>query len=457
MSSRSNSVGFRDSSLYETQTDKGKLKCAIIAFVVGGVAGIVIIGIGATNLFGSIGSTGFIASMLGGGLLTVTSAGGIMWIAIANCKSQKKPPNPSAELQRGSNVDEKLISSGNTGQEDSMEAIKKTLKEERDISKALKKISDSFFLNKSQERAKKTFLDAMKHLLTAEVSFPKACTIDTPEHLTGPLNVEVFQLSATVGVQNDIPRSSKDNDHLHVYQVASQYNASEAPGAYTPSIGEAMSQSAGDNTQGPLAQRTNPVAFELVTAFLTHLGFNMLDAVLPSAGTTYENGTSIEHGYLRPTNDTIALLTNEFKNNFSKAEYVCYTSSPEHWDAIHPVHIFLQAAPAIGYAQDLTQPSDELQQYAAFANYLALFQYGIELANKTHQPVVLHATAVGGGVFGNTVKNVQWGFEKAALAFQEKMKLAKVSVQLEAYGTGYVNEIAKNLRISSRPRIGDPS
>lgn len=65
-------------------------KCALAAFVIGGVAGIVLIALGAANLFGPIGSIGFIASIAGGGLFALISAGGLIWIAIANCKHPKK-------------------------------------------------------------------------------------------------------------------------------------------------------------------------------------------------------------------------------------------------------------------------------------------------------------------------------------------------------------------------------
>lgn len=64
-----------------------KSKCALIAFVVGGIAGIVITGLGATNAFGAVDSAGFIGSLAGSGVLTVFSIGGIIWIAVANCKT----------------------------------------------------------------------------------------------------------------------------------------------------------------------------------------------------------------------------------------------------------------------------------------------------------------------------------------------------------------------------------
>jgi hypothetical protein len=137
-------------------------------------------------------------------------------------------------------------------------------------------------------------------------------------------------------------------------------------------------------------------------------------------------------------------LTQELKDNVSKAEYVCYESqlSPSG----NPVHIFLQAAPAIGYAKQLSKPSDVLQQYAAFANYLALFQYGISLAKKKGQQVILHANAPGSGVFQNATANLQWGFHRAAMIYGNEMKIHGVSVQLEAFkGNGPMKDIGQNL------------
>jgi hypothetical protein len=67
-----------------------KSKCAIVAFVVGGVAGVVIVILGAINLFGPVGSIGFLVSIAGGGAVAVIAAGGVMWIAISNCKRSQE-------------------------------------------------------------------------------------------------------------------------------------------------------------------------------------------------------------------------------------------------------------------------------------------------------------------------------------------------------------------------------
>lgn len=439
-----------------------KSKCAAIAFTIGSIVGIIIIALGLAQICGQIGSSNFILAMTTGYILTVVSIIGLVWIAVTSCKTREEPQTESSISGAMKNRQSNGSDIGILGrpqvlrEEDVIASLATQFENNGDISACLKGISPDFFDEKSQERAKRIFPQVMKQIVNSDVDFPKACFFRNPESLVGSLDKQIFQLSATMGVENDIPRSSKDRKHLHVYQVASQYNASEAPSPKTPPIGEAMQRSEWDHTQGPLAQRTNPDAFELVTAFLTHLGFNMLDAVLPSAGKTYEEGAPIEHGYLRPNDENIQFLTDEFKKNYSQAEYVCYSSFSKEWGGVNPVYLFLQAAPAIGYAHGLNTTSDDLQKYAAFANYLALFNYGIELAKKTGKEVILHPTAVGGGVFNNSDANLAWGFEKAGLALQTKMKSAGVFVQLEAFqGAGVVKMIGSRLKIPFKARIGD--
>jgi hypothetical protein len=81
-------------------------KCAIVAFVVGAVAGIVIIGLGAANIFGSIGSVGFIGSLASGGVVTVFFGGGIVWIAIASCKAgQGESKDDASTIKSETDVD----------------------------------------------------------------------------------------------------------------------------------------------------------------------------------------------------------------------------------------------------------------------------------------------------------------------------------------------------------------
>ena len=94
MATKSNPVDTRDASFPYPASNGEKdakhlspqSKCASVAFVVGGVAGIVMVVLGATNLLGPIGSTGFIGAVAGGGSLVVIAAVGLLWIVISNCR-----------------------------------------------------------------------------------------------------------------------------------------------------------------------------------------------------------------------------------------------------------------------------------------------------------------------------------------------------------------------------------
>ena len=160
---------------------------------------------------------------------------------------------------------------------------------------------EKIFVNKNHVKAKHLFTLTMRERLKSAVCFPcakKINLLNEQELANVQLESEVFQISETIGIEKDIPKAAKDHQNLHIFQVASQYNAAEAPTPFTPPVGKAMEFSEKDYTQGPLAQRTNPDAFELVTAFLANLGFNMLHLVLPSVGETYEKQSSIEHGLI---------------------------------------------------------------------------------------------------------------------------------------------------------------
>jgi len=427
-----------------------------IVLAIGAVVGLIMVGLGALNLLGPVGTPGFIASVGGGGALTLIASGALLWVAINNHRNKLPqgnvpPRSPSDDKPSAASKDESPPSAvtalpapipqpspTDPRAEQLTEYLHNELANGKAIDVALREFFGSYgawFVDKSQKRAEETFHHVMGALLKSEVYYPQACAVENLEGLTGSLDRTVFSLSATGGVENDIPTAAKDGDRLHVFQVASQYNASEAPNPCTPKVGFAMSLSEGDYTQGPLAQRTNPKAFELGTALLTNLGFNMLERVLPSAGTTYTPGAPIQHGYLRPTNGNIGQLEEEFRQNYSKAKYVCYSSRPDHWqDTRHPVYIFLQAAPAIAYSvREISNKSDDLQKYASLANFLAFFKFGIELAKEKNQPIRMHVTAVGCGIFGNKTENFQWGFEKAALLFQNQLKAHHVSIQLDAF------------------------
>ena len=312
------------------------------------------------------------------------------------------------------------------------------------------------FKTKSQEVAKKTFKGAMEQVGLG-VSYVDATGWDHNE-IEGVLKLSIFRWSATNGVQHDIPAASSDKGRVHIFSAASQYNAAEAPSPFTPSVATAMEKSTYDNTQGPLAQRTNPVAFELVTAFLTNLGFNMMEYVLSSAGQTHEQGSAIQHGYLRPSNQNIDELSTEMQNHFQKLEVPCYESRPT--PSGEPVYLMLGAAPAIDYARrrGFSSDSQNLQYYAFLANFTAQFKQALLLLDENpSKEIVLHVTGTGLGVFGCNHKVFEAAFKRAALEFQKKLNKAdqnRVHVQLEAYkGNDDVKKVGKALLGPIKPRL----
>lgn len=313
------------------------------------------------------------------------------------------------------------------------------------LDKLSKLEEEGFFKNKGQEMAKKAFKEAMAKQ-GLEVSYITAEGWDhsLPEE---PLDPNIFHWSVTNGVEKDIPKAGKDQKRVHLFSAASQYNAAEAPNVYTPPIGQAMIKSEHDHTQGPLAQRTNPVVFECVTAYLTHLGFNMMEKALPSAGTTYTHGSPIEHGYLRPTNTNINELAEELEANFEKYEAPCYESRVQ--GASESVFLILGAAPAIGYSYGLTRDSKackKLQYWAYVANFTAQFKQTLALLEKyPDKDVVLHVTGVGLGVFGCDNKTFAEALKHTGSLFQKQLNekdRKRVSVQMESYkGTDALQDV----------------
>ena len=219
-----------------------------------------------------------------------------------------------------------------------------------------------------------------------------------------------------------------------------------------------MEKSTYDNTQGPLTQRTNPVVFELVTAFLTNLGFNMMEYALPSAGSTHEHGSAIEHGYLRPNNQNVNELATEMQNQFQKLEVPCYESRPT--PSGESVYLMLGAAPAITYARQkgFSSDSQKLQYHAFLANFTAQFKQTLRLLDENPtKEIVLHVTGTGLGVFGCDHKVFEAAFKQAALEFQTKLKKTdqnRVHVQLEAYkGKDDVKKVGEALLGPMKPRV----
>ncbi len=318
-----------------------------------------------------------------------------------------------------------------------------------------------FFQDKSHERAKKIFKYVYTLFFNLDVKFVNPRTLRSPTIDLASLQ-DIVLVVPTHGVEHDIPKAARQHKIKHLYQVASQANAAEAPNPFTPGIGTAMTISECDKTQGPLAQRTNPHAFELVLAFLTHLGFNMFEHSLPSAGKTHEVNSGIADGYLRPSKATIGQLSKEMEKNLSKSEYVVYQSKLGEGN---PVDLILQAAPAIGYSPELfdalplsteqARQLNELEHSAAFANFSALFEHAIQVASQPGSPqVVVHLNAPGTGVFQNKPENLMLALKNALLLHGKDLRKWLIKIHLEVYtptnsetylGEGAMRQIGRGL------------
>jgi len=269
-----------------------------------------------------------------------------------------------------------------------------------------------------------------------------------------PLNPVMFYWSATAGVQHDIPRVAAQQDCIHVFQVASQANATESPNVFTPSPGEAMPVSEDDHTQGPFAQRTNPHFFELINAHLANGGYCMFANVLPA-----DLLSSVHHGYFMPTVAQLPRAVEAFAHQRGKLEQPCLRSNLGNGS----VYLMLSAAPAIGYSPALYQVSTaDLQFYVAFANYSAQFGKILSLAKENpNKTIVYHPCAVGLGVFGNDPECVGKAFQMAARTFQDECKrlgLSNIKVQFEVYGGTETNalKMAQTAGLQQCGRFGEP-
>jgi len=221
-----------------------------------------------------------------------------------------------------------------------------------------------------------------------------------------------------------------------------------------------MAESKYNHTQGPLSQRINPIVFEMANAFLTNLGFNMMEYALPSAGKTYTDRSPIEHGYLIPTDETIDDLAVDLFTNFQKLEVPCYESRPSR--SGESVYLMLGAAPAIGYSHNLKtskKSCKDLPYWAYLANFTAQFKQTIALLTKyPEKGVVYHVTGTGLGVFGCSSFAFATAFQKAATMFRNVLNeedRGRVYVQSECYGgQGLLSKVAADLDLGDRkPRV----
>lgn len=87
--------------LAKPQTLSGASKCAIVASIIGIIAGIVIVALGSVNIFGS--GKGFIGSITGGGLATLISGGSLTWLVIVNWEN----PNSKEAVSTSSKSQDK--------------------------------------------------------------------------------------------------------------------------------------------------------------------------------------------------------------------------------------------------------------------------------------------------------------------------------------------------------------
>ena len=278
------------------------------------------------------------------------------------------------------------------------------------------------------------------------------------------LNTDIFKLVRTDGVQDDIPIASLDQKRVHLFSVASQYNLAEATRPFTPAIGEAMSASEKDFTQGPLARRVNPKEFEAMLG-ATHFGANILRDV--GIGTTYDEDSPVKHGYLMPSDNDVERLAGQMKANYKEIELLSYGCIPEkhknNKDAV-PVYSVLAAAPAIRNAtwpkeaqgKEFTQTDSdhckELQYYSYLGTFIAQFQLVHKLLKENpDKELVFHVTGVGLGVFGCDPKVFSQAFKKIAFRFQESLtdeQKKKVHVQFESY-KGSQDQVTVDLGFSS--------
>lgn len=348
------------------------LACALLA-----IGGVVLI------QQGFAGRVNLLTAQTAGGVVTGLAGCGLLGVALHSCRQARKQGEQkrtiaafeatadadaaaAAEARRAARFD---VSSDSS--DDGTTPIAAIIRELQGLA------GDLLSKEKSHNEAKKEFVSQMRHHLQTEVIFP------TPGRLPEPVNTPPA-LKSSVFVQVDRGRDVvAAADTVHIYQAETKYNgAHKTSGDNPPSPGEAMRRSQLEGARGTKIQKSNPVAFELVNAYLANRGFNM-----------YENRTETD------------------------IESVAYMCRPE--GESHKVHILLQAAPPTGSSCD--------GRLAALANYLNLFRYALMFFMRD-ETLVLHATAIKGG---GTGADVTWGFTQAALECQDELEERGVRVEVE--------------------------
>lgn len=290
------------------------------------------------------------------------------------------------------------------------------------------------------EAAETAFAQSLRRFMDSEVRYVDAEGLSLEnnrmEHLvresqTKILDPQVFCWHPTQGAAEEIIAASHNPDEIHLFCVASQYNATEATEPRTPKPGFAMNDSANDNTQGPACQRTNPRLFELVNAYLANGGFNMLAKVL-----TETSMKAFRHGYLLGIDaKTESNVAKDFQDFWSRLVQVCVSSYPE-GGGLNPIYLMMAAAPCYDktYSKIFDQDNaKKIQFYAALANFTAQLKQVWHLAQQNpEKKVVYHAAAVGLGAFQNDPQVVGDAFRVAAFHFQ-KVLPKNVLVRFDVY------------------------
>jgi hypothetical protein len=255
------------------------------------------------------------------------------------------------------------------------------------------------------------------------------------------LNKDIFSKTYKTDVQNLIEESRtqfKENPSTRsIIQAASQYNGAESPGNFTPLVGLESEFAKWDRTQGPRAQLKEQGMFQAITA-AANRGFNAIAKVLSkdtlSMNKTSDGKTNVNvSGYLQVGGniELTKAVTKDFCKNGNNLQSAVLKN--ERHDLV------LSAAPSWQGYDESSSYSDEakdLAYAAAYYNFSALFQQGLERLNENLETNIrICPTPIGCGAFANDPASVAKAFNDAALNFQkalteEQKKRVKVEMQI---------------------------